>query len=161
MLERILRMCPRLEHLGIGGCKGLGEPADGEPLSSSGESDVADRMLVALPSLCPSLTALNAHRLPGIVSLSALEQMLDGLPALVALDVHGTYFDIPLTSRAVGGFGEPLILSSPCGDGAEAFERWRNLGRRSPGEFFDGSGTVPFISPSGSVYGLEQHRANS
>ena len=155
MLQRILRMCTRLEHLGIGGCAGLGLCDDEE------DPNAADSLLSALPILCPSLTALNAHRLPGVVSSSALAQLLDGLPALVALDVHGTRFDAPLTCQEEGEYGEPSMLSSPCGIGLEAFERWQHLGGRNPGEFFDtrydGGRMSPFISPAQCVFAREEY----
>lgn len=135
MLRRILGLCPGLEHLGIGGCSGLND--DGRD-----EDDAADHVLMALPNLCPSLTALNAHRLPGSVSPHALKRLLEGLPALTALDVHGTDFSSPLITKG---------KSTPCGEGADALMRWLHLGGPNPGEFFDGGRATPFISREGCV----------
>ena len=146
MLTRILRMCPKLEDLGIGGCAGLGVFADGE------EADAADHVLMSLPELCPNLTALNAHRLPGVVSPGALQTLLRDLPNLAELDVHGTMFASPLVSEEKGSYGKPSKFSSPCGSGLEALTRWQGLGKHRAGEFVDSGNTTSFISPVGCVF---------
>lgn len=84
MCLRILRMCPRLECLGVGGCAGLGHVSDGEA------HDAADALLDMLPELCPSLTSLNAHKLPGVVAQHVRETRSPSPPA--------RRFDAPLTS---------------------------------------------------------------
>ena len=137
MLIRILsKMCTKIEHLGIGGCIGL-------PIGAAGGTtfraeEMANAIIVDMPRLCPNLTALNAHRLPGVVDRSSLALLVERLPALTSLDVHGTTLD-----GVLKGTGPNLIPSS----------KWQELGMRNPGEFFDDGLAAPFISPKGCVHG--------
>jgi hypothetical protein len=148
MLGQILELCgTAVEHLGVGGCTGLG--------------DTASSVLEALPDLCPSLTALNAHRLPGVVSRSALVSLLERLPALRSLDVHGTTFDAPLEGTCKSSSGHLLISSTPCGDlrAGDGGLRWHRLAQGSPGDFFEGGTDPPFISQAGCVVLRERWRS--
>ena len=99
---------------------------------------MANAIIVDMPRLCPNLTALNAHRLPGVVDRSSLALLVERLPALTSLDVHGTTLD-----GVLKGTGPNLIPSS----------KWQELGMRNPGEFFDDGLAAPFISPKGCVHG--------
>ena len=127
---------PRSRACGIGGCSGL-------------DDFEVDPGLLDYVGICPNLTALNAHRLPGVITMGSLKDMLSKLPKLRSLDVHGTEFDQPLVGQSGG---DTPVWVTPCGMGKEALEKWRALGRTSPGsEFFDGSGVTPFISPAGCV----------
>ena len=128
-----------LDHLGIGGCLNLGNVPGNDVFwddETAGTDETAGVVLRDLPRLLPSLTALNAHRLPGRVTVHDVQALLDGLPRLVSLDLSGT---------------ESLEEAVEHGLHLEHFpmQRWRSLGRADVGfEHFVGGGTA-FIAFEG------------
>ena len=74
------------QHLGLGGCSAL----DGAEIFRQ------------LGSLCPSLTALNAHRLPHVDGRT-IEHLLRCVPSLTSLDVHGCDVDLEGYHEWYGG----------------------------------------------------------
>lgn len=114
-----------MRHVGIGGCTMNGAAA-----------------LRLVAEHCPSLTALNAHKLVE-PTVSALRELLAHAPALTSLDVHGCIWDHPedtLDLAAALASGDQPVEAPPAavplGCGEETVRQWMRLGRARVGEHF-------------------------
>mmetsp|Transcript_40022 Transcript_40022/g.129045 ORF Transcript_40022/g.129045 Transcript_40022/m.129045 type:complete len:557 (-) Transcript_40022:235-1905(-) len=111
-----------LTHLGIGGCTSLD----------------ASAALSLLSEACPNLTALSAHKLPGVCT-AALLTVIDKCPALRSLDVYDT---VPVhevsdcgSYALVQSVGDLLASNQPA---RIPLKRWLALGCERVGEHLGG-----------------------
>ena len=107
-----------MDHLGIGGCTSL----DGA------------ETLHALTTICPNLTALNAHKMAHATRAS-LVYLIANMKKLRLIDVHGTEWDEPLVRKDI--LTTTAADDFPTGIGEAAGKRWYAMGLTTDIPFHD------------------------